>query len=445
VSDLLHEAAERFGDAPALVSAGEVVTFREWDRRAVPTRTSSGIVGLVATPEPAFAIALASIWRSGATACLLGSGDPRHGSILAALGDASFPLPLAGEVVAKRPEGADPARGSALPLRPSGTSPASGGGTGPCILVLTSGSTGRPRAIVHTLATLAAAAEGAGTRVPFGPGNRWAATLPLHHVGGLALLFRALVGGGAVAFAPTWREALTLPGITHASVVAAQIAAVASRRGLRAVLVGGGPTAAPLLGRALDAGIPVLATYGSTELASQIATVVPPMRRDDLGSCGPPLPHVEISIVDDAIRVRGSSLALGIWDGMELRPLAGADGFYDTGDLGRLDERGLHVTGRRDLMFVSGGEKVSPEVVERALLALPGVREAIVVPVPHERWGARPVAWVDADEPDRLREVLLEVLPAYLVPDRVVGLPADCPGWPGKRDRVWLRAQAERI
>src|SRR5205085_7637289 len=127
-----HEAAERFGDAPALISETETLSFREWDRRAVPTRASSRIVGLVATPEPSFAIALASLWRSGATACLFGSGDPRHASILASLGDSSFP---------------PPARGSALPLRPSGTSPAEGGGgMGPCILVLTSGSTGRPRA-----------------------------------------------------------------------------------------------------------------------------------------------------------------------------------------------------------------------------------------------------------------------------------------------------------
>jgi o-succinylbenzoate---CoA ligase len=418
VNDLLHDAARRFGDAPALISAGETISFREWDRRATPTHASGRIVGLVATPEPAFAVALASIWRSGAIACLLGSGDPRHGSVLRALGDFLPSPPHEGEV----PEGR---RGR--------------------VLVLTSGSTARPRAVVHDLATLAAAAEGALTRVPFGPGDRWAATLPFHHVGGLALLFRALVGGGAVVFAPTWREALASDGVTHASMVSAQLESLAAPRGLRAVLVGGGPTAAPLLGRAIDRGIPVLATYGSTELGSQIATVVPPMRRDDLGTCGPPLPHVELAIVDDAIRVRGSSLALGIWDGNELRALAGPDGFYHTGDLGRLDERGLHVIGRRDLMFVSGGEKVSPEVIERALLALPGVREAVVVPIPHARWGARPVAWVDADEPDRLRDALRDTLPAYLVPDRVLDLPADCPGWPGKRDRAWLRGQAERI
>jgi O-succinylbenzoic acid--CoA ligase len=380
------------------------VSFREWDRRAVRTRTSSRIVGLVATPEPAFAVALASIWRSRSIACLLGSGDPRHGSVLAELGDG-----------------------------PKGDA---------AIFVLTSGSTGRPRAVVHSLHTLAAAAEGALTRVPFGPGDRWAATLPFHHVGGLALIFRALVGGGAIAFAPTWREALLLEGITHASVVSAQLGSVT--HGPRAVLVGGGPAPTPILARALDRGIPVLTTYGSTELGSQIATVVPPMRREDLGSCGPPLPHVEVAIVDDAIHVRGSSLALGIWDGSELCSLAGPDGFYDTGDLGRLGERGLEVIGRRDLMFVSGGEKVSPEVIERALLALPGVREAVVVPIPHERWGARPVAWVDAEELD-LRSALRESLPAYLVPDRVLALPSDCPGWPGKRDRAWLRAQAERI
>ncbi len=145
------------------------------------------------------------------------------------------------------------------------------------------------------------------------------------------------------------------------------------------------------------------------------------MQRDDLGTAGSPLPHVEVAITEGSIRARGASLALGIWDGVALRPLAGADGFYDTGDLGSLDQQGrLHVIGRRDLMFASGGEKISPEVIERALLSIPGVREAVVVPIPHERWGARPVAWVDADEPDRLRDSLRAALPSYLVPDRVL-------------------------
>src|SRR5204862_346183 len=78
----------------------------------------------------------------------------------------------------------------------------------PAILVLSSGSLGHPKAVVHSLATLTAAATAACERVPFGLSDRWAATLPFHHVGGLSLLFRALVGGGSIAFGSSWRAAL---------------------------------------------------------------------------------------------------------------------------------------------------------------------------------------------------------------------------------------------
>jgi o-succinylbenzoate---CoA ligase len=400
VTDTLHEAARRFGEAPALVGPdGGSLSFRAWHERALEAPVPpEPVVGLVASPDPEFAVSLVAAWRAGRVVCLLSAHDPpeRRATLLAGVQ-----------------------------------------GTGPAIVLFTSGSLGFPRAILHGFETLGAGAEAACRRVPFAPGDRWAATLPLHHVGGLGLLFRALAGGGAVVFGSTWRDALAKPGITHASLVAPQLPAVRERGSLRAILVGGGATPVPMLEGALAAGLPILPTYGSTELGSQVCTVVPPARREDLGSAGPPLDHAEIRIGEGGeIAVRASSLGRG---------LADSEGFYATADLGDLDERGnLWVRGRRDLTFVSGGEKVAPEEVEAVLLAMPGVREAVVVGVPHRRWGTRPVAWVDADDVDGLAKAMSGRLPAYLVPDRFVPLPPDCPGWPGKRDRRWLQARAAR-
>ena len=106
----------------------------------------------------------------------------------------------------------------------------------------------------------------------------------------------------------------------------------------------------------------------------------------------------------------------------------------------------LVVEGRRDLRFKVGGEAVQPEAVERAIVGLPGVREAVVVPVPDAEYGARPFAFVDGDgppDPRALRAALRERLPGLFVPVGFAALP-DGPGLKPSRRALAALAAAHR-
>ena len=138
------------------------------------------------------------------------------------------------------------------------------------------------------------------------------------------------------------------------------------------MLVGGQATAPALLERARAAGIPVLTTYGSTEMASQIATAAP---GDDPppGASGRVLPHRRLRIRDGQVEVAGETLFAGYLgpDGIDPPPLA-SGGWFATGDGGRLEDGVLTITGRADGMFISGGENIHPQEIEEVLGVPPG-------------------------------------------------------------------------
>lgn len=298
----------------------------------------------------------------------------------------------------------------------------------PATVIFTSGSTGGPKAALHSLGNHYYSALGSNENLPLAPGDRWLAPLPLYHVGGLGVLFRCLLSGAALALprpGESVGEAMTRLGTTHASLVATQLLRLLDEGDvpdtLRAVLLGGGPVPETLLDAAIEAGLPVHTSYGMTEMSSQVTTIPPGTTREALRTSGRVLPHREIRISDDGeILVRGRTLFLGYMDGEELRDPTDEEGWFHTGDLGELDAEGyLTVRGRRDNMFVSGGENVQPEEVESVLKRLPGVEEAVVVPVPDAEFGQRPAAFVRSrDEPDpaALSRELKSVLARFMVP-----------------------------
>ncbi|MEE8575793.1 MAG: AMP-binding protein, partial [candidate division Zixibacteria bacterium] len=96
----------------------------------------------------------------------------------------------------------------------------------PATIIFTSGSSGQRKGVVHSFRNHHCSALGSNENIPFGPGDRWLLSLPMHHVSGLSILFRALTGGGSVVIEsltdrPT--DALRRHRITHASVVSSQL------------------------------------------------------------------------------------------------------------------------------------------------------------------------------------------------------------------------------
>jgi O-succinylbenzoic acid--CoA ligase len=207
---------------------------------------------------------------------------------------------------------------------------------------------------------------------------------------------------------------------------------------LRAALLGGSALPASLTDWAHERGWSIHTSYGMTEMASQVATTPPGASAQTLRTSGRVLPHRTCTIAPDGeILVRGPTLLEGYVTKEGRNDPRDADGWYHTGDVGRIDSDGLlHVEGRQDRMFVSGGENIQPEAIERVLTRHDDVLQAAVVPVPDETYGQRPVAFVRSrarSEEDRVPEALQEVLrdslaaelPRFMVPDAFYPWPAE--------------------
>ncbi|HKP90865.1 MAG TPA: AMP-binding protein [Thermoleophilaceae bacterium] len=264
-------------------------------------------------------------------------------------------------------------------------------------VLLTSGTTGTAKPVVLTRANHEASAIASAWNLGVAPDDRWLCVLPLHHVGGLAILWRSVIYGTTVVLQERFDPASAVAAVAAGEVTLASLVPTMLRRmrdaglrdpgRLRALLLGGGPVPRDLLEWAAETGIPALQTYGMTETSSQIATLSAHEAVLHHGSAGRPLLGVELRIGDaDEILVRGPMVS---------ESAVGADGWLHTRDRGRLDEDGfLHVEGRLDDVIVSGGENVVAGEVEDALLAHPAVADAAVAGRPDPEWGQAVTAWV---------------------------------------------------
>ena len=284
-------------------------------------------------------------------------------------------------------------------------------------LLYTSGTTGRPKGVLLSHGNHWWSAVGSALRLGVREDDRWLVLLSLAHIGGLAVVLRAAMGGTAIVlhdgFDPAETDAaVDEHAVSVVSVVEDILRRMLEARGarpfpptLRCVLLGGGPAGDPLLAACAERGLPVTRTYGLTEAASQVATQGPGDGLRDRATCGVPLAATEVRIERDGrtagadeegdILVRGPTVMLRYAGDPEATARALDRGWLRTGDIGRLDARGrLVVLDRRDALIRSGGEKVSPAEVERVLGAHPAVAEAVVGGVAHERWGQVPEARV---------------------------------------------------
>jgi len=302
-------------------------------------------------------------------------------------------------------------------------------------VIHTSGTGGESKPVELTYGNHLWSALGSAARIGVDGEDRWLCSLPLHHVGGLAIVLRSAIYGSAVVlerFDPeAIRALIPARGVTLASLVGTTLArlldAGAELDRLRCVLVGGGPVREDLIERALAAGAPIAPTYGLTEAASQVTTLPPGEAGRRPGSAGTPILPTEVRIADGAICVRGATVAPAA---------AGPDGWLRTGDLGRLEDGHLYVLGRADDVIVTGGENVSPEEVERVLLAHPAVADFAVTGREDRRWQRAVVAVVvtrdgASADPEELREFCRSRLAPFAVPKqfRIVDrLPRDAQG-----------------
>lgn len=329
-------------------------------------------------------------------------------------------------------------------------------------LIRTSGSSGTPKLAQHTWGNHVWSARGSQQYLPLGPEDAWLSSLPLFHVGGLAILVRCWLAGAQLQMpAPeqSLAEALVFFEPTHLSLVPTQLQRLLARPELlpylqkcKAILLGGAPVSTALLQAAQQAKLSVHTSYGSTEMSSQIATTAPGFWLTAVVTDGPVasgelLPYRQLRLHEEEIQVRGETLFQGYRERGELRrPLQA--GWWPTGDLGRWQDGQLYITGRKDNQFISGGENIQPEEIEAYLLRHPAVQQAMVVSVLDADYGERPVALIELKDTQRgglcwnaftqtLGLSLEQYLPRFKIPMAFYPWPTALQGHklkPGRRD-----------
>lgn len=456
---LLSSIVERHADQPAFVNSTETVSWFDVARQAQILASALERDGIREHTRVAFTsetsvdclLTLLSLLELGAVACPISSRLPlvERRRLMESL-DARE-IEIAGVDLATIQEKIS------RPLRTTLTS------YQVAAIIATSGTTGDPKFAALTFGNMYFNALGSHENIPFDSGDRWLVSLPLYHVGGMALLYRALLHGGALVV-PDWKEtlldAVRAYRITHLSVVPTQLyrlleeprSLAETKSYLKVILVGGGPTPPSLIDRALEFGLPIRTSYGLTEMGSQVTTTSADDSARALFTSGKVLKHRELRIATDGeILVRGETRFAGYVSGPELVRPFDSDGWFGTGDIGSLDEAGyLTVRGRKDNMFVSGGENIHPEEIEGALCRMPQVREAVVVAIDDDEFGHRPVAFVRLGESTPFSEpglvkFLERFLPRFKIPDEFFPWPDDAPVDRLKADRRWFERRAVDI
>jgi acyl-CoA synthetase (AMP-forming)/AMP-acid ligase II len=323
-------------------------------------------------------------------------------------------------------------------------------------ILLTSGTTGTPKLVAHTLSSLA----GALPRQTPAPGMVWSTFYDIRRYGGLQIYLRAVLGGVPLVLSSAGEPTAEFlaragaAGVTHISGTPSHWR--------RALMSGAAQSLEPeyvrLSGEVADQGLldQLRATYPNAQIAHAFASTEAGVAFDVTdGQAGFPAQYLEaprdgiqMKIEDGTLRIRSHRTAAR-YLGAGPAPLAGEDGFVDTGDLVELKDGRYHFRGRRGGIINVGGMKVYPEEVEGVLNADPRVRMSLVRPKRNPITGAIVIAEVvledscgsvlDAHAAEHLKNDLLEAcrraLPAHKVPARLSFVPSLKLTAAGKLDR----------
>lgn len=342
------------------------------------------------------------------------------------------------------------------------------------LLLYTSGSTGRPKGVRLSHASHLWVVQARRASTPL-DNERVLVAAPLYHMNALALILLALACHAPTVLlpqfqAPAYIDAIGRYRCTWLTAVPPMIAMMLREHerlartdltSVRAVRMGSAPVS-PALKAQIHQLLPnarVINAYGTTEGGPVVFGPHPDGLPTPAQSVGYPHPAVAVRLVDEqgrasdegVLELRSPGLMLGYHGRPELQPFT-QDGYYITGDVFRRDANGFYTfVGRRDDMFVSGGENLYPGEIEKALERHEAVQQASVVPVPDDIKGTKPVAFVvlrpgvAPPTEHALREWSLTQLAAYQHPRRIWYVDALPLAATQKIDRRALADQAVRL
>ena len=269
-----------------------------------------------------------------------------------------------------------------------------------CVIILTSGTTGIPKAVQLSYGNFEASCANWDNFLQFKPEDQFLCCLPLHHIGGLAVLIRALIYGFSVNLVNEFKSEVVLAviqkyPITIISLVPTMLKRILDLEGglealksLRWILLGGGPSPKYLLDICIKEKLNVVKVYGMSETCSGTVALKLMDEPSNKLYAGRPFPGAKVWIENDEIHISGPIVMKGYIGETE------TNGIHNSHDLGRIDADMLYLDIRRKDLIVSGGENINPIEVEECLLRVRGISDAAVVGVKDDKWGQKVTAYI---------------------------------------------------
>ena len=270
----------------------------------------------------------------------------------------------------------------------------------PALIAFTSGTTRDPKGVIHSHRTLGFETRQLSDHFPPDLGAQLTAAPVGHFIGMLNALLIPVLDGAAINLLDVWNpervlELMSEFGVTVAGGVPYYLTSLLDHprftdehlRLMKYAGLGGSSVPTAVTGRLTDLGIVVYRAYGSTEHPSITGSDCTDAQHKRLYTDGCPLPGVEIRLsADGEIFSRGPDLCLGYTDHTLTATAFDDEGWYRTGDVGRLDDDGyLTITDRTTDLIIRGGENISAVEVEDMLHRMPAIAEAVVVAAPDPR------------------------------------------------------------
>lgn len=301
------------------------------------------------------------------------------------------------------------------------------------IFIFSSGSTQKEKLIQSDILAHVLSARNAIKALSISKTSRYLLSLPMHHVSGIAPIFRALLSGATLVLDYSFNKnpytTLKKHRITHVSCVYTHLIRLLGQyltplNHLKAVLLGGSYFSQYMIKRAFEKKIPIFLSYGMTETNSMISCNNV-LKSKNFLSCGKVFNDIKISFSKNS-EVQISSEVLfknyiDINNQMTIPPLP-----FTTSDIGYMDKKqNLYITHRRDHVFFSGGYNINPQRIEELLLAFNGIEKAKVLAHQDTEFGYVPIAFYYSPKKiseSELLNFLKKNLNFYEVPKHLVFL-----------------------
>ncbi len=315
------------------------------------------------------------------------------------------------------------------------------------VIIYTSGSSGKPKGVEITNNNLYQSYIAATKSFGFSGSDKFLASLPFYHIGGFAIINRALLSGGTLVLPKSIKQmdivkSMAKQNPTVVSFVPTMLKRmlkdeVKPNNKLRYLFLGGGPSDNDLINTALNEHWSVVKVYGSSETTAMVTASWGKNLKMNPAAAGKPFSDIEIivlsesySIVDNniigEIAIKGSTIAKGYYNNSKLWEEKILKGFYLTGDFGYLNSDGvLFVVARRTDLIVSGGENIDPKEIEKYLNDLDEVYESLVLPITNLEWGQIVATIIVLNKSasiteQRIIEYLKSKISSYKIPKKIL-------------------------